>query len=48
MDNTSLCRVADVIGWVKAMQPLEKILVSGQRLLDKREFVLDNLRSYNF
>ncbi|KAJ6968753.1 hypothetical protein NC653_036657 [Populus alba x Populus x berolinensis] len=40
--------VTDVIGRVKAMQPLEKILVSGQRLLDKHEFILDSLKSHNF
>jgi replication factor A1 len=34
----------DVIGRLKAIQPVEKVLVRGQELEDKREFILENIR----
>jgi replication factor A1 len=34
----------DVIGRLKAIQQIEKILVRGQTLEDKREFILENIR----
>jgi replication factor A1 len=34
----------DVLGRLKAIQPVEKVLVRGQELEDKREFILENIR----
>ncbi|XP_061986220.1 replication protein A 70 kDa DNA-binding subunit D-like isoform X2 [Populus nigra] len=36
--------LTDVLGRLKAIQPIEKILVRGQTLEDKREFILENIR----
>ena len=34
----------DVFGKLKAIQPMEKVLVHGQTLEDKREFILENIQ----
>jgi replication factor A1 len=34
----------DVLGRLKAIQPIEKILVRGQTLEDKTEFIFENIR----
>jgi replication factor A1 len=34
----------DVLGRLKAIQPMEKILVRGQAVENKREFILENIK----
>uniref|UniRef100_A0A6N2K7H5 DUF223 domain-containing protein n=1 Tax=Salix viminalis TaxID=40686 RepID=A0A6N2K7H5_SALVM len=36
--------LTDVLGRLKAIQPLEQIMVRSQDMTDKREFILENLR----
>ncbi|KAG5222160.1 replication protein DNA-binding [Salix suchowensis] len=36
--------LTDVLGRLKAIQPIEKILVQGHRLEDKKEFIIENIR----
>lgn len=38
---------SDVLGRLKAIQPLEQVLVRGQTLENKREFILENIRFAN-
>ena len=38
---------SDVLGRLKAIQPLEQVLVRGQTLESKREFILENMRFAN-
>ena len=38
---------SDVLGRLKAIQPLEQVLVRGQTLENKREFILENIRFVN-
>jgi hypothetical protein len=42
--NTRSIMFIDVLGRLKAIQPVEKVLVRGQELEDKREFILENIR----
>ncbi|KAG5240448.1 replication protein DNA-binding [Salix suchowensis] len=36
--------LTDVLGRLKASQPLERIMVRGQNMTDKREFIIENIR----
>ncbi|KAG5235298.1 replication protein DNA-binding [Salix suchowensis] len=36
--------LTDVLGRLKGVQPLEQIMVRGQDLTDKREFIIENIR----
>ena len=44
---TNLSIILDVLGRLKAIQPIEKILVQGHRLEDKKEFIVENIRYFH-
>ncbi|KAI9400982.1 hypothetical protein POPTR_001G062301v4 [Populus trichocarpa] len=44
IDLKSNTKITDVLGRLKALQPLEQVMVRGQTLENKREFMIENIR----